>query len=272
MPAYRDTARDKRALLIGALLILSIGAYFIGKNLFFTAADTVRTAATVVSDEPEGVPTVTPDILLQKIHDGERLAMLDIRGAEPFALGHIAHSLSVPISSLGNYFPAQGETVIIIFSEHDPDVFDAAKNIMGGKSFAYFFLAGGFEGWQAQNAPVVSVGDPNSFLDQSKVNYIKIEEYKKSLDQQVPPPFVLDVQTEDTFKKKHLKGAVNIPLDLLEKRVGEIPAGRQIIVYGENSFASFQGGVRLSDLGIFTARTLEGNTHLSSASGLPLEP
>ena len=271
MPAYRDTARDKRTLLIGALLIVSVGAYFIGKNLFFTSSDTVRTSTSAVTDEQKAVPTVAPDILLQKIHDGEQLIMLDIRGEEPFALGHIAHSLSVPISSLGNYSPAQGETVIIIFSEHDPDVFDAAKNIMSGKSFPYFFLAGGFEGWQAQDAPVISVGDPNSFLDQSKVNYIKTEEYKQLLNQ-VPPVFLLDVQTEDNFKKKHLKGAINIPLDLLEKRVSEIPAGQQIVIYGENSFTSFRGGVRLFDLGIFTARTLEGNTHLSSASGLLLEP
>lgn len=268
---YRDNARDKQALLIGALLIISVGAYFIGKNLFFTSSDTVPASAPA-EDGGQRVSTIAPDILLQKIRNGERLALLDIRGEAAFALGHIAHSLSVPIGALGSFAPAEGETAVIIFSETDPEAFDTAKNILAGKSFPHLFLAGGFEGWQAESAPMISVGDPDSFLDQSKVTYIKAEEYGKLASESAVPVFILDVQTEDNFKKKHLKDAINIPLDLLEKRVGEIPAGRQIVVYGENSLVSFQGGVRLSDLGIFTARTLEGNTHLSSASGLMLEP
>ncbi len=271
MPAHRDNARDRQVLLIGAILIVSVGAYFIGKNLFFIPENSGLSSVPAAIEKQSDLPVVTSDILLQKIRNNERLALLDIRGDEAFAIGHIAHSLPVPIGSLANFSPAQSETVVIIFSEDDPDAFDAAKNIMSGKSFSYFFLAGGFEGWQARNAPVISVGDPKSFLDQSKVNYIKVEEYKTLIASGIPHT-VLDVQTEENFKKKHLKGAVNIPLDLLEKRVGEIPAGRQLVVYGENSFMSFQGGGRLSDLGIFTARTLEGNTHLSSGSGLALEP
>lgn len=271
-PPYRNNARDRQVLLGGALLIVAVGAYFIGKNLLFTESDTVPSSAPAADDGQKRVPTITPDVLLQKMRGGEQLALLDIRGDASFALGHIAHSLSVPIGALGSFSPVQGETAVIVFSEADSAAFDTAKNILGGKSFPYLFLAGGFEGWQAAAAPIVSAPDPSSFLDQSKITYIKNEEYKKLAAESAISVFILDVQTAENFQKRHLKGAVNIPLDLLEKRVGEIPAGRQIVVYGENSLASFRGGVRLFDLGIFTARTLEGNTHLSSASGLPLEP
>ncbi|MEK9151091.1 MAG: rhodanese-like domain-containing protein [Patescibacteria group bacterium] len=270
--SYRKNTRDKQVLLIGAMLIISVGVYFISKNLFFDTPNIQPSASGTIADKQKGVPTIAPDILLQKIQSGEKIAMVDIRSETSFKGEHIKNAFSLSISSLGNFTPAKDETVVIVFSENDPEVFDTAKNIMREKSFAYFFLAGGFEGWKAQSAPTVSVGDPNSFLDQSKITYIKSEEYKKLASESAAPIFILDVQTEDSFKKKHLKGAVNIPLNLLEKRVGEIPAGRQIVVYGENSLASFRGGVRLSDLGIFTARTLEGDTHLSPESGLPLEP
>jgi rhodanese-related sulfurtransferase len=264
--------KDKVALLVGGLLILLVGVYFIGKNVFFNKKEQTQNAILAIVDKKEGVPLIAPDVLMKKIQNGDRLVLIDVRPAESFQAEHLPHSLSAPIGSLVNFSPNKDETVIIIFSESDPAIFETAKNIMSQKSFAYFFLKGGFESWKTGSAPIISAGDPNSFIDQSKVTLIKTEEYKKLAGQNDRSVFVLDVQTEDNFKKKHIKGAVNIPLNNLEKRVGEIPAGQQIIVYGEDDIVSFQGGVRLSDLGIFSARTLTGNNYLSAEGGLSLEP
>jgi rhodanese-related sulfurtransferase len=275
MPAFpSDNQRDKRVLLIGGLLIAAVIVYFIGKNIFFENGngDSIPGSAAVNDSAQTRVPLIAPDVLLKKIQNGDSVALVDVRSKEAYDLEHIAHALSLPIGSLQNFSPVKDEAVVIIFSENDPEVFETAKNIMNEKSFAYFFLKGGFEGWKTLNAPIVSAGDPNSFVDQSKVTYLSVEELKKLLVQKTPPLFILDVQTEDNFKKKHLEGSVNIPIDQLERRIGEVPAGRQIVVYGENDLASFLGGVRLSDLGIFSVRTLTGGKYLSSLSGLPLEP
>jgi rhodanese-related sulfurtransferase len=99
-----------------------------------------------------------------------------------------------------------------------------------------------------------------------------LEAFKKLLNEKSPTLFVLDIGQSENYKKRHIVGAVNIPLEELERRVREIPAGRQIVVYGENDVVSFQGGVILSDLGIFTAQTLSGNKYLAPESGLPFEP
>ncbi|OGI14135.1 MAG: hypothetical protein A2878_02030 [Candidatus Moranbacteria bacterium RIFCSPHIGHO2_01_FULL_54_31] len=270
--SHASTERDKRALLIGGVLILCVGIYFIGKNVFFGQGDADRSSAPEAADTQTGVPLLAPDVLLKKIQNGDPVALLDVRAEPAFQQGHIPQARAVPIGSLGNFSPAKDETVVIIFSESDAAVFETAKNIMSQQSFAYFFLKGGFEGWQATYAPVVSPGDPNSFIDQSKVTYIGVEAYKKLVAENTPPLFILDVQAEENFKNKHLRNAVNIPLETLENRIGEVPAGRQIVVYGENDLVSFQGGVRLSDLGIFSAQTLSGNRYLSAESGLPLEP
>lgn len=268
----RDNQRHKRTFLIGGLLIIAVGVYFIGKNIFSENTALAPTSVSTDTSSRVSVPLIAPDILLKKIQNGDSLALIDVRPESAYRLGHIAHALSLPIGSLQNFSPAKGEMVIIIFSEDDAGVFETAKNIMNEKSFAYFFLKGGFEGWQTLNAPTISIGNPNSFVDQSKVNYLSVEEYKNLLTQKTLSLFVLDVQTEESFGKRHLKGAVNIPLDQLEKRGGEIPSGKQIVVYGENDLASFQGGVRLSDLGVFSARTLTGGKYLSTLSGLSFQP
>ena len=273
MPAsYSDNRRDKRTLLIGGLLIIAVGVYFISKSIFFEDADAIPASVSTDTSREAEVSLIAPDVLLKKIQNGDSVALIDVRSQEAYALEHIAHTLSLPISSLQNFSPAKDEMAVIIFSENDPEVFTAAKNIMSEKSFAYYFLKGGFEGWKSMSAPTVSIGDPDSFVDQSKITYLSAEEFKKLLAQNTPALFILDVQAEDNFKKRHLVGSANIPLDQLEKRIGEVPAGRHIVVYGENDLASFQGGVRLSDLGIYSARTLTGGKYLSVLSGLPLEP
>ncbi len=44
-------------------------------------------------------------------------------------------------------------------------------------------------------------------------------------------PFLLDVRTPLEFVSGHIPGAVNIPVDDLRSRMGELPHGRQIAAY-----------------------------------------
>ena len=44
-------------------------------------------------------------------------------------------------------------------------------------------------------------------------------------------PFVLDVRTPQEFASGHIPGAVNIPVDDLRSRLGELPRDRQIAAY-----------------------------------------
>lgn len=42
---------------------------------------------------------------------------------------------------------------------------------------------------------------------------------------------LLDVRTPSEFGGGHVAGAVNVPVDELERRLAEIPKGREIVVY-----------------------------------------
>ncbi|HEX4146067.1 MAG TPA: FAD-dependent oxidoreductase [Pirellulales bacterium] len=44
-------------------------------------------------------------------------------------------------------------------------------------------------------------------------------------------PLLLDVRTADEFAAGHLPGAINLPVDELRSRLGELPPGREIVAY-----------------------------------------
>ena len=44
-------------------------------------------------------------------------------------------------------------------------------------------------------------------------------------------PYLLDVRTPEEFASGHLPGAVNIPVDDLRSRLGELPRDREIAAY-----------------------------------------
>jgi rhodanese-related sulfurtransferase len=83
---------------------------------------------------------------------------------------------------------------------------------------------------------------------------------------------VLDVRPEDEFAVGHLPGALNIPLAELERRLGELPADREVIAYcrGPYCVLSFEAVAALRELG-YRVHRLEDGYPEWKAAGLPVE-
>jgi ArsR family transcriptional regulator len=83
---------------------------------------------------------------------------------------------------------------------------------------------------------------------------------------------VLDVRPEDEFAVGHLPGALNIPLGELERRLGELPADREVIAYcrGPYCVLSFEAVAALRARG-YLVRRLEDGYPEWKAAGLPVE-
>lgn len=83
---------------------------------------------------------------------------------------------------------------------------------------------------------------------------------------------VLDVRPEDEFAVGHLPGALNIPLGELERRLGELPANREIVAYcrGPYCIFSFEAVAALRARG-YVVRRLEDGYPEWKAAGLPVE-
>jgi ArsR family transcriptional regulator len=82
---------------------------------------------------------------------------------------------------------------------------------------------------------------------------------------------VLDVRPEEEFALGHVPGAVNIPLKQLERRLAELPRGREIVAYcrGPYCVLSFEAVAALRARG-FKARRLADGLPEWRAAGLPV--
>ncbi len=273
--ATTQEGKNIQAVSVGLLLILLVGGFFIFRTFWSDDTSSEDDGAVATADtaqEEIDYPTVTAAVIRQKMLNGDPVVFLDVRDQASFEKAHIPHSILTSPSTLSSYAADQKTLVVIVFSELDTTRKEAVGNILRQKSYPAFLLKGGIEEWQRGGNQVLSFGDPTSFVYQAKVTNITPEEALQDIAAAAPNLFFLDVQSEENHRKKHIKGAINIPLNQLEKRSQEIPPGKSIIVYGETDLVSFQGGVRLYDLNVFTAKTLTGNDHLKPESKLPLEP
>lgn len=83
---------------------------------------------------------------------------------------------------------------------------------------------------------------------------------------------VLDVRPTEEYEFGHIPGAVNVPLKDIEKYIGDLPAGQEIIAYcrGPYCVLAFEAVATLRERG-FGARRLEEGYPEWKAAGLPVE-
>jgi rhodanese-related sulfurtransferase len=82
---------------------------------------------------------------------------------------------------------------------------------------------------------------------------------------------VLDVRPEDEFAQGHVAGALNIPLEELERRLSELPVDREIVAYCRGPYCvfSFEAVAALRARGYVVHRLEDGYPEWKAA-GLPV--
>ena len=82
---------------------------------------------------------------------------------------------------------------------------------------------------------------------------------------------LLDVRPEDEFELGHLPGALNIPFAELERRLGELPKGREVIAYCRGPYCVYaDDAVRLLCARGLEARRLDVGFPEWRRAGLPV--
>ena len=191
--------------------------------------------------------------LMNKIIQRENLVILDVRSEEEYKKEHLADSVNIPFVDFQEKATSlqKNKTYIILDDDYAESSLLAMQVLLENKILNTFYLIGGFSSWKAQYYPTISSGDPNSFVDQSKVKYIKSDKLKELMDQD-PNLYIIYLGNSEAFKLGHIKGAQNIFLDDLEKEKSKIPLGRKIVLYDNNGLWAFMGAVRLYDMGFFS--------------------
>ena len=83
--------------------------------------------------------------------------------------------------------------------------------------------------------------------------------------------FLLDVRGFDEFAAGHAAGASCIPLPDLERRAGEIPSGRPVLVMCQSGGRSALAAERLRALGMDNITDVQGGFQAWLKAGLPSE-
>jgi rhodanese-related sulfurtransferase/biotin operon repressor len=83
---------------------------------------------------------------------------------------------------------------------------------------------------------------------------------------------VLDVRPPEEFAAGHIRGAINVPLTELKKRLNEIPRDQEVVAYcrGPYCLMAFEAVAELRNRGRWARRLQDGFPEWKSA-GLPVE-
>ncbi|HEX6121710.1 MAG TPA: rhodanese-like domain-containing protein [Ktedonobacterales bacterium] len=87
-------------------------------------------------------------------------------------------------------------------------------------------------------------------------------------------PVVVDVRDPEEYAAGHVAGALNVPLDQLAARLGELPAGREVVTYCNMQHRGASRGERAAQLlreRGYPARALDGGLPAWREAGLPTE-
>lgn len=178
----------------------------------------------------------------------EKMTLLDIRPFDAYIQDHIVDAVNISVSEFPIESKIDQHNLVVVIGQNnaDKDIATAMDKLKQEGFKNTLALAGGMDTWKQMIGSTVTYGNPKSFVDQSKVSYLEPEKLNEAMTQKVPV-YIVDVRSNDAFAKGHITGAINIPMDELEKRRSEIKE-KKVVVVGDNELQEFQASVQMYDM------------------------
>ena len=184
--------------------------------------------------------------------------VLDVRSPDEFAAGHLKGSLNIGLQGryaewAGSLLPLDRPVVVVATpgKEHEALV---RLNRVGFEQVAGF-LQGGAEA--LADRPDLQASQPR----------VTAEQLAERL-QQEPALTVIDVRTPGEFARGHLRGARNIPLNVLQERKDEIPSQGEVVIHCQSGYRSSIAASLVARPGL---TELQGGYLAWTSAGLPVE-
>ena len=198
----------------------------------------------------------------------EHHVVIDVRDPAAAASSHIPGAVTMTTERLAamtqDFIAADKEAqlpgvrdlrapIVLYSNTHtDRDVLLAYRELRDWGYSNATVLEGGLDAWKADGLPVASQSlataiNYSKALAKGAIAPAEFAELEKSRDQVV----FLDVRSDaEVAEKGKLRGAVHIPLDSLQARLGELPAQGQIITYCENGIRAEMAYETLREQGL----------------------
>jgi glyoxylase-like metal-dependent hydrolase (beta-lactamase superfamily II)/rhodanese-related sulfurtransferase len=169
---------------------------------------------------------------------------LDVRDGIDFEGGHLRGAVNIALG--GKYATWAGSVLthdrpIVVIAEEGGE--EEAVMRLGRIGFDNVagYLAGGMNALAARDDLVERTG---------RITAPALAEWLAGARPEAgPAPVVVDVRTAAEHVGGHIAGAVNIPLTHLAERIGELPAGRPVVVHCEGGYRSAIAASLLQKLG-----------------------
>ena len=153
--------------------------------------------------------------------------MLDTRTPEQFSKGHIPNSINIGLD--GNFAMWVGELItdikqeIILIAEVGREEEAIIRLSRVGYDHAIGFLNGGFDSWR------------ESGNQMEKTKRISSMQFADRFEQH---PIIIDVRKKSEFDSEHVVGAINIPLNEINKRFSDFPRKEPFLLYCAGGYRS----------------------------------
>lgn len=246
---------EKLAIIIGfSAIFLVIIFTLVREKLHFFSNDkqelSQENSTSTKSDKPAH-KTIGAKELNKKIigkNKNEKLTLLDVRPFESYIAEHIIDTVNITPEEFPLKSKLDAHNLIVVIGENilDENINKTVNQLKEEDFDNTVVLAGGMSSWKEQIGLTVTYGNPKSFVDQAKVSYIDPENLNDAFVQKIPM-YILDTRSNEEFNKGHIPGAVNIPMDQLEKRRDEISV-KKVVVVGANELQEFQASVQIYDM------------------------
>ncbi|MDH4330862.1 MAG: rhodanese-like domain-containing protein [Candidatus Moranbacteria bacterium] len=250
-----------KIVLIGFVLIIVVIVITFTRDSIGNKKKNVDETETVAQPVDE-TNYLLPKELQQKIIQKEKdLFMIDVRDRESYLAEHIENTINIPMEFIYQEYDHidKKNTLIIIGADYSDrkDLSELFTFLKKENFEKLYVLSGGMTAWKDSYQPTVSIGNPESLEDIAKVSFLNPAQVNIAIQNDYSA-IILDVRSKKDFENGHIRGAINIPADEIEKRKNEISSAKELIMYSESTLKDFQIAVKLYDLGFLATYIIDG--------------
>ena len=186
--------------------------------------------------EPAWAKSGLPTFATYDFITNGNVVLVDIRARDKVVAGRIPRAVSIPYFKLEDRLDDIPRNAPVILYSDDLEEVTTAINDMREDGFNFVSaVKGNFQGWvesggKLEKGPILSteINWPRT-LGKGEVS---VADFKKATEGQIPNTMVIDARTKEEVAELGIfKNTVNIPLDEITKRMGELPKDKQIFIH-----------------------------------------
>ncbi len=174
-----------------------------------------------------GYRPIEVDEFQRRIEDNE-VTLLDTRNAEDYAKGHIPGSINIGLEGsfaqwVGEIIPdVNREILLVTYPGKEKEAITRLSRVGYDKTIG--FLQGGLDSWAKKRLPV------------ERIKRITADQFEKAYFGE--GPLVFDVRKRSEFESEHIEGAINVPLNELEKHFWQFPKDKPFVIHCAGGYRS----------------------------------